>query len=189
MKYLLLIVSMLFLSACSPKYKVVKEYHAPKNTNSTQTPICLGVCETNRQACTQNCKATLKTCKIKSDRIAKERYAAKMQQYTIQLERYVNEMQLDNFNMYFYHFDHFRYPYYYPSHGYFGYGNSLFWYNPMPFYSYAPKPKKPSLKIEILRAQEEFCDAECGCTQTYDSCYTGCGGEIISKKICIENCP
>ena len=191
MKYIILTISLLILSACSPKYKIVKEYHAPKISNSTQTPICLGVCETNRNACKQTCDANFSSCQVKAHRIAQERYNAQMQRYTAQLERYVNEMQLDHFNAYFYHFDYYGYPYYRSRYGngYGGYGHSLFWYDPMPFYSYAPKPKKPSLKIEQLKAEEEFCDKECACTQKFDNCYIGCGGEIVSKKVCIENCP
>ena len=189
-KYLLAMTTLLMMSACSPKYKTIKEYHAPRSNDSATSTACLQTCQSARQACNTTCETTFKTCKIKANQVAQERYEAKIQHYTQQLERYVNEMQLNNFNAYFYDFDYHGYPYYRSRYGlgYGGFHHSLIWYDPMPFYNYAPKPRKPSLKVEQLKAQEEFCDADCGCTQTYDNCYIGCGGEILNKKICIENC-
>ena len=190
MKYILLIASMLFLSACSPKYKVVKEYHPPKiSQNATSTSICLGNCEVKRTACKRTCESAFTSCQVKAHRIANQRYAKKMQAYTAKLENYVDEMQMNNFNM---RFDYFGYPFYRPRYGYGpygGYANSLFWYDPMPMYRHVPKPHKPSLEQEKLKAETEFCDLDCACTQKFDDCYIGCGGEIASKKICIENCP
>ncbi len=182
---------MLFLSACSPKYKVVKEYHPPKATQSTQTNVCLGLCENKRSVCKSKCEEAFSSCKVKAHRIANQRYAAKIQKYTTQLESYVNEMDMNNFDMRFYHMDYYAYPFYSPRYGsrYGGYANSLFWYDPMPYSSYAPKPRKPSLQQEKLLAETEFCDLDCGCTQSFDNCYIGCGGQVVSKKICIENCP
>jgi len=190
MKYVILVCSMLFLSACSPKYKVVKEYHPPKILNSSEASICVGVCESTRSACKATCEAAFSSCQVKAHRIAKQRYAVKMQQYTNQLENYVDDMYMGSYDMRFYHFDYYGYPYYYPRYG--GYANSLFWYDPMPYYhysSYQNKPKKPSLAQEKLKAEAEVCDLDCGCTQRFDNCYIGCGGKVESKKICIENCP
>lgn len=191
MKYIILVIGMLFFTACSPKYKVVKEYHPPKIVNSSEASICIGLCESQRTACQQKCERAFSSCQVKAHRIAKQRYAAKMQKYTSQLENYVNEMQINNFDMRFYHFDYYGYPYYNPRYGrgYGGYGSSLFWYDPMPYHSYGPKPQKPSLEQENLKAEAEVCDLDCGCTQSFDNCYTGCGGQVVSKKLCIENCP
>jgi hypothetical protein len=184
---------MLFLSACSPKYKIVKEYHPPKiSQDATNTSICLGNCEVKRTACKHACESAFQSCQVKAHRIANQRYAQKMQAYTAKLERYVDEVQMNNLNMQFYHFDYYGYPFYRPRYGYGpygGYANSLFWYDPMPIYHYAPKPIKPSLEQEKLKAEAEFCDLDCGCTQKFDDCYIGCGGEVVSKKVCIENCP
>jgi hypothetical protein len=189
MKYIILVLSMLFFTACSPKYKVVKEYHPPKITNSSEATICIGLCESKRTVCKTKCEEAFGSCKVKAHRIAKERYATKMQKYTAQLESYVNSIQPYNYDMRFYHFDYYGYPFYYPRYGYGGFANSLFWYDPMPYYSYAPKPKKPSLEQEKLKAEAEFCDLDCGCSQKFDTCYIGCGGQVVSKKLCIENCP
>lgn len=191
MKYILLVIGMLFFTACSPKYKVVKEYHPPKIVNSSDASICIGLCESKRNACQQKCKNAFSSCQVKAHRIAKQRYAVKIQKYTSQLENYVNEMQINNLDMRLYHFDYYGYPYYHPRYGrgYSGYGSSLFWYDPMPYHSYATRPQKPSLEQEKLKAEAEVCNLDCGCTQSFDNCYIGCGGQVVSKKICIENCP
>ncbi len=193
MKYILLTVSMLLFTACSPKYKVVKEYHPPKITNSSESAICIGVCESVRTACLTKCESAFSSCKVKAHRIAKERYQAKMQKYTLALESYVNAVNDYQFERGFINFSYvgYGYPYYYHPR-YHGYANSLFWYDPVPLYSTAylpPKPKKPSLEQENLKAEAEFCDLDCGCTKAFDSCYIGCGGSVVNKKICIENCP
>ncbi len=192
MKYLLLVLSLLFFSACSPKYKIVKEYHPPQLTDSSNTSVCLGLCETKRSACKQKCESTFNSCKVKAHRIALQRYNKKMQDYTKQLENYVDAVDDNGFESRFIFMNYgYGYPYYYYPRPY-GYANSLFWYDPMPYYgSYRsrPKPKKPSLEQENLKAEAEFCDLDCGCTHTFDTCYTGCGGTIVSKKLCIENCP
>jgi len=192
MKYIIVMFSMLLMTACSPKYKIVKEYHPPKIANSSESAICLGVCESAKKACLSQCEASFSSCKVKAHRIAKQRYAAKMQKYTQALENYVNTIHDYRFERGFINFSYagYGYPYYYNPR-YYGYANSLFWYDPMPFYvdSYLPpKPKKPSLEREKLKAEAEFCDLDCGCAQKFDSCYIGCGGEVVHKKVCIENC-
>ena len=195
MKILLLAISMLFLSACSPKYKVVKEYHAPKVSQNADTSVCLGNCETQRNACKSKCDAALSSCKMKAHRVALERYEAKMQRYTQKLESYVNQMDMNQIRMSFFYARPYGSPFYgrgYGYHPYGGFANSLFWYDPMPFYgygTYGPKPRKPSLAKEQRLAEAEFCDGDCACTQKFDNCYIGCGGEVLSKKVCIENCP
>jgi hypothetical protein len=58
------------------------------------------------------------------------------------------------------------------------------------FHTFRPqKPRKPTLQAEIEFAQSQTCQIDCGCTKVYDSCFTGCGGEIKVDKVCIENCP
>jgi hypothetical protein len=34
----------------------------------------------------------------------------------------------------------------------------------------------------------KHCRIDCGCHQSYDSCYEKCGGKVIKKEICIQNC-
>jgi len=192
MRYIILVMSMFFLSACTPKYKVVKEYHPPKISNSSESSICVGLCESKRSACKTKCESAFSSCQVKAHRIANQRYAKKMQNYTQQLENYVNQVNDTQFDRSFMHVSYvgYGYPYYYNPR-YYGYANSLFWYDPMPYYSnYMPaKPKKPSLAQEKLKAEAEVCDLDCGCTQSFDDCYTGCGGQVVSKQLCIENCP
>ena len=48
-------------------------------------------------------------------------------------------------------------------------------------------PSKPSFE-QILVNQQSFCSTNCGCEQSYDNCFVGCGGQVIPHKICVENC-
>ena len=48
-------------------------------------------------------------------------------------------------------------------------------------------PVRPSFE-QILVNQQSFCTTNCGCEQTYDNCFVGCGGVVIPHKICVENC-
>ena len=192
MKSLLLLFSLLFLSACSPKYKIVKEYHPPVAAQSSDAQVCLGLCDSKRTACKSDCEAVFSSCQVKAHRIANQRYAKKMQQYTGQLENYVDAVQRDRFEMQFYSMGYYGYPFYRPGFAYGpygGYANRLFWYDPIPVYNYTRQPRKPSLAQEKLKAEAEFCNLDCGCTQKFDDCYIGCGGKVLSKKLCIENCP
>ena len=115
MKYIILVFSMLFFTACSPKYKVVKEYHPPKIANSSESAICVGVCDSVRNACLTKCESAFSSCKVKAHRIANQRYAAKMQKYTTQLESYVNNIDDYRFDRGFMNFSYvgYGYPYYY----------------------------------------------------------------------------
>ena len=114
MKYIILVLSILFFTACSPKYRVVKEYHPPKMTDSAQTSVCLGLCESKRNACKDRCKEAFSSCKVKAKRIAQERYAKKMQAYTTKLENYVDNIDPFEGNMRFFYSGYYGYPFYYP---------------------------------------------------------------------------
>lgn len=32
------------------------------------------------------------------------------------------------------------------------------------------------------------CNQGCGCEDTYRSCYTACGGQVIANTVCVANC-
>ena len=48
-------------------------------------------------------------------------------------------------------------------------------------------PKKPELS-EIISELSASCNADCGCKETYNACFTSCGGKIIPYKFCVKNC-
>jgi len=190
MQYLFFLISIFLLSACTPKYKVVKEYHPPKISSSSE--VCIGLCATQRNVCETKCKDAFRSCQVKAHRVAKQRYAKKLQHYRQRLENYVDQVDDTQFDRSFINISYVGYghPYYYHPR-YQGYANNLFWYDPMPYYSsYMPeKPHKPSLAQEEHKAEAEMCDLECGCPQSFDNCYIGCGGQINAKRLCVENCP
>ena len=189
MKYLSIFI-LLFFTACSAKYKIVKEY-TPPQTNETDK-ICVSVCQTKRTACQSSCKAKFETCKIEADKVAQKNYEDEVKFYTAKLENYVNNMSSINMS---YIYDPFFYdPFYYNHHSLLlsGYPYQYGIYPRTIFHQSTPirpKPRKPSLEREQLKAQMKLCHIDCGCKNEYDGCFRGCGGIIFHKKICIENCP
>jgi hypothetical protein len=49
------------------------------------------------------------------------------------------------------------------------------------------KPFKPTLRQTIVDYQK-FCHNDCQCKENFNQCYVGCGGQVNSRKICIDNC-
>jgi len=189
MRYMILIFMIVFLSACSPKYKVVKEYVAPKISNGNSS-VCLGLCQSKKSSCKSSCKRAFDSCKPKALKVANKRYEQKMKEYIKALEDYANQAQRNDFDLNFAYIGPIGRPYYYDSPYYRDhfFMDRMFWYEPR--YNYlGPKPKKPTLEAEKLKAEGEICDLDCGCSDGYDECFMGCGGSVLNKKVCIENCP
>ncbi len=189
MRYLLIFL-LIFFTACSAKYKVVKEY-TPPQTEGEADKICISLCQTKQTACQTKCRSEFETCKIEADKIAEKNYEDAVKLYTTQLEAYVNNMSNINIS---YMYDPFFYDPYYNHESIFLSGYP-YHYGPYPktiFHQSAPmqrKPRKPSLEREKLKSQMKLCNIDCGCKNSYDGCFRGCGGIISHKKICIENCP
>ncbi len=49
------------------------------------------------------------------------------------------------------------------------------------------QPKKPDLQ-EIVSQLSSACYTDCSCKETYNTCFTSCGGKIIPYKFCVKNC-
>lgn len=49
------------------------------------------------------------------------------------------------------------------------------------------RPTKPTLSEAIEKFQKQ-CSRSCGCTKSYNRCFSICGGKIKHEKICVENC-
>ncbi len=188
MRYLVTFV-IIFFTACSAKYKVVKEYTPPQDSEANK--ICVSLCQTKETDCQSKCKREFNSCKIEANKVAQKNYEDELKLYTARLEAYVENMSNAQIS---YMYDPFFYdPYYYDNPLFFR--GDPYRYGIYPramFYQSAPmlpKPKKPSLEKEQLKAQMKLCHIDCGCKKSYDSCFRGCGGIISHKKICIENCP
>ena len=52
----------------------------------------------------------------------------------------------------------------------------------------AQEPEEPTLE-EHIELYSEKCSMQCGCDDSYRTCYQGCGGNINSREVCIDNCP
>jgi len=182
MKYTFIMITALFFIGCSPKYRAIHEYKAP---TSDEGKVCLVECQKKLATCKEICKANFETCKVKAEKAARESYEKKMKEYTIRLEQYASDIEMFELERSLYYDDFFGY-------GYYGRGfyrpRHLFWASPMPLFV-PKKPVKPSLEKEIQVAEMKMCQIDCGCTKSYDNCFIGCGGEVKTKEVCIENCP
>ena len=183
MRYVLLLIA-LFLSACAPKYRTTYSYIAPE---SSQAQSCIQTCKEELATCQKVCEANFNICKKKAEKIGKQNYEKKLQQYYKDLEDYASRVQRYELDRELLFYDGFCYP---GSYGFCGpFGGRLLW-GPPPGYTYTlHKPVKPSLEQEILDAQMKECRIDCGCQQSFDTCYEKCGGKVIKKEICIKNCP
>ena len=181
-KYILLPVVLLLFTACSPKYKINYRYQTPSSPEAKQ---CITSCKEKHDTCKKLCKANFDICAKKAEKIAKKNYEKKLQGYYKALEQYTKDMEMYNLQRDLFWGDDFYY--YRRGFGFYGpFGPRIFLSSP----SYSLKrPVKPSLQQEILQTQLKECRVDCHCLQSYDKCFTECGGKIIEKKICIENCP
>ncbi len=190
MRSLVLLIVVLFFTACSPKYKVVKEYVPPIDISTNA--LTQAICAQKRDSCRSSCKEAFNRCKPKALKLAKKRYDEKMKLYVRELERYARvaedaEFKRDIFyvNGGFYDDNLCLVSPYAP---YYGFRHRMFLYDSFPRYI-GRRPKKPSLEVERLKAESEICELDCGCEKLYDECFVAHGGVIKTKKVCIENCP
>lgn len=181
MRYLLLLLA-LMLTACSPKYRTTYHYVAPQNP---QAQNCIHHCKEAFSTCQKICQSNFAICKQKADAVAQKRYTQKMQNYYKALEQYANDMRRYEMERDLFLYDDFYYPYRYGF--YRPFYRPVLW-GPSPAYTLS-KPVKPSLEREKLDAEMKMCRIDCGCTESFDKCYEGCGGKILKKEVCIGNCP
>ncbi len=183
MRYILLTAALLFLTACAPRYRTTYQYLEPKNPEAA---TCVHRCKEALSTCREVCRANFEICNKKAEKIGKANYDKKLQRYYRELEAYANRVQMYNLKRDLFYYNDF---YYGGRYGFYGpFGGRLLW-GPPPVVYTIPKPVKPSLQQENLKAQMKHCRIDCGCLQSYDRCFEGCGGKIETKKICIQNCP
>ncbi|RUM62971.1 MAG: hypothetical protein DSZ05_09345 [Sulfurospirillum sp.] len=183
MKYVIFFLTLLFFTACTPKYKNTYSYIAPKSPDAQQ---CVQQCKEELATCKALCKSNFEICAKKAETIGKKNYEAKMKNYYQALEAYARQMEMYNFQRELFWFDDFDY--YRNGFGYYGPFGPRLMIGPSPMYSY-PRPVKPNLQQEILQAQLKNCRIDCKCIDAYDKCFEACGGKIVQKRVCIKNCP
>ncbi len=182
MKYLFLILSIVIFGGCSPKYKVIYNYTQPGDQSGKE---CVKTCKEKLATCKAICKSNFDICKVKAHKIAKKIYEEKLQDYSNALERYANEVEMYNLEQNLYYFNNYN-------------DRPFFYWRPAgPYWIWGPtggiyslqKPVKPSLAAEIQEAEMRYCPIDCKCQDSYNECFSECGGKVEVKRICIENCP
>ena len=174
---------LLFLTACTPKYKTVYTYVKP---HDPKTVTCIQKCKANLDTCRKVCKANFDLCAQKAKVHAKQIYEKKLQNYYKALEQYTRDLERYHLESELFWYD--DYYYYRNGIGFYGPFAPAIIIRPRPYYT-SQRPVKPSLEQEILRTQLKECRIDCHCLQSYDDCYQACGGKIIEKKVCVQNCP
>lgn len=178
MRVLILMIGVLFIVGCGPKYQMVNNYQSP---TSEEGKACLIECDKVYASCKEICKANFEICKVKAHETAEAAYEEKIRFYHAKLERYANEMQMYELQRDLYYYDSY--------YGYRGYGfyhpYRTFWMEPYPYFR-PQKPIKPNLEEEKLKAEMQFCQVDCGCTKSYDNCFQQCGGVITQEKVLIK---
>ncbi len=183
MKYVILFFTLIFFSACTPKYKTTYSYIPPATPNAQ---ACVKECGEKLATCKALCKSNFEICAKKAEQIGKKNYEQKMQGYYRALEQYTRQMEMYQMQRDLFWYDDFYY--YDRGIGFYAPFGPRLLLGPSPAYTY-PRPVKPNLQQEILQAQLKNCRIDCKCTDAYDNCFRGCGGKVVQKKVCIENCP
>ncbi len=188
-----MIFTIWFISGCAPKYKITQQYIAP---TSQEAKTCIKSCYLQMRECEEACKLRFNNCKTNAQQVGKKRYEKKMSAYTYDLEKYASDLKRyeDKYEL----CEDRREDYY----------NLLeisckgdttcmkrgLFKRRFPFCSFENyriepiQPRRPNLQTEIDKATDRLCQIDCGCQRTYDKCYVSCGGEIVTKRECIENC-
>ncbi|HIO95357.1 MAG TPA: hypothetical protein EYG67_00870 [Campylobacterales bacterium] len=197
MRMILLIATLLFITACSPRYEIKTHYTQPISSTGK---ICLSKCEQNRQGCQERCDQHYNQCLSKAESNAKQNmnsmlneYDRNMNGYERDINRYSSEMdrwqlRQDRLKDDYSHFDarcKDRRDNYACNKA-----NELD-DDLSSMYSSKPeepsRPYKPTLSTQIEKFQEN-CSRKCNCVKGYDNCFVSCGGKLDYEKICVENC-
>lgn len=191
-----ILIITLSLNACGPSYITKNEYVPPANPAASS---CLQRCEIKQSQCQNTCNTKNQICKNNAAAKARQtlptaltEYTQKLEIYTVEQERYFAEKRERKSEIKRLEMDYDVYrdrcakdSYYCDRKKEIKRELRSLKYSSV---SSPDRPEKPTLASETLRHQAS-CTTACGCSATYDSCYTSCGGRIIPHKICTKNCP
>lgn len=170
------------MAGCAtPQYQTTVHLITPADA---QGRACVQDCETHKTVCQTDCQTRYKACAKALEPQVEARYVEALKQYELDLRRYA--MELRHYEMQL----HFGWMHSYPHYGYPYYGFS--WWDPWPWPYFPPPYPEPVMPTrEGVRAQLENlnCQADCGCLPAHDTCFVGCGGQIVRETVCIKNCP
>ena len=198
MKYIILILSALILTACSPRYEIKTHYTPPSDTKGK---YCVEGCSVDKIKCQSRCNAKEDKCLATAERSAKESYPDIIAQYQNIHERYLYDMDRYNINMDAWEhkkerlrqdLKHYRKKCtkdkaksYECRRANEADDKLRHMYRSEP--EEPSQPTQPTLSDEIQYAQKS-CHNECGCDKAYDICFSSCGGKLTYEKFCVENC-
>ncbi len=195
-KYFILAMIFVF-SGCGPRYVIKNQYIPPQQAGAQK---CLDNCAFVRQNCQAKCQQSYQYCLDDAYAKAKAVEIEELRAYDMAYMRY----QMD--------FSHFQHRLHAWERDYHDYSRDLAHFQNRcerekdaqackrrdEIRSYMnrlkrDRPREPYVPVrptfeQILVNQQSFCTTNCGCEQTYDNCFTGCGGTVIPHKICVENC-
>jgi len=190
-------VMVLVLSGCGPRYVIKNQYIPPAQKGSQK---CLDNCGLVRQQCQAQCQQHYQYCLDDAYAKAKAVEIDEVRAYDVAYSRYM--MDLSHFRMRMHQWDR----------DYYDYSRDLSHFQSKCEREKDPyacrkrdelrsylgrmkhdRPREPWAPVrptfeQILVNQQSFCTTNCGCEQTYDNCFVGCGGQVIPHKICVENC-
>jgi len=191
--FFVLVVSLL-LNGCGPQYKIVEDYYPPQSSQGKQ---CIQSCQTSKNSCQNSCDRKYNYCLRKAQDIAEQELPDLLNQY------------VHNYDGYIYAYERYQYEYRI-------YSNEVHRVNDHLNQTkvlcdqgsndachlkkelkhrikslYAPakpqKPIRPTLNT-VTADHQRSCSKSCGCSDNFKGCYISCGGQINSRKICIDNC-
>lgn len=182
---------------CGPRYVVKNNYIPPTSGNAKE---CLSICEQSSQLCQKSCQSRYQICLDSAMIKAQEIEQRERKEYDIAYQRY----QMD-YMIYQREFHRWKRDYnnYSRDLSYFHNlcererdGNACRKRDDLRRYLSRlshERPEEPWIPArptyeQILVNQQSFCTTQCGCEQQYDTCFVGCGGQVIPYKMCVENC-
>ncbi len=196
-KWFFAIFCLFVFTGCGPKYIVKNSYIPPSSQSGKQ---CVNKCEEHLRDCRTNCEINYNNCissafdrAKKIARISEQNYRKRYNKYLRKLDEY-NYRMVDWQNEYDQNsrdLQYFRDRCIKDKDKYAcDRENDLRYVVKTLLRNKPHKPKHPKKLSfnDILLQQQNMCQKDCGCQSDYNVCFTSCGGEIISKRICVENC-
>ena len=192
----IILLFILLLTACSPRYEIKANYIAPTDA---QGKACLQNCLTQRKVCQIKCNAKQDECLIKARESAKESFPHTIKAYQEELREYEDELreyhlELDSWKrkIEFTNLDLKHYRDRCQQNNKYECNQANEVRDSLRHLEYdkptkPQKPTRPTLASEIQDAQR-VCNSSCSCENEYNSCFSACGGTVRYERFCIENC-
>jgi len=189
------VMSLLMLSACGPRYKLVDHFDAPLDPVAKQ---CVQSCNQETQSCSQECSKNHARCLDDARRKAQHAMPEQLDFYAVELDLYARDKRRYGLEM-----DELRETQQFLRRKIIhaearcidrkkdkgclvaeALSDRLY---------HLSEPNKPSMPIKpsVRSLTDEYaahCDSNCGCQQQFKRCYVSCGGKARTEKVCVSNC-